>query len=170
MTIRPATLVSRGLITGLLGAATVAAWFLAVDLYTGRPFRTPAALGSALFLGASAPEHVQVGAGIVAAYTVVHLVAFALAGIAFVALAQQVQRSSSLVLLTVPAAIVLEAGALIVLALGAEWVLGALGVTSVLLANLFAVCSMGWYVWRTHPMLGHGGEARVISAVEGPHR
>ena len=53
------------------------------------------------------------------------------------------------------------------LALGADWVLGAVGVWSVLTANLLAVLSMAWYVWRTHPTLRHGqgraadGGARV---------
>src|SRR5207302_426247 len=39
------------------------------------------------------------------------------------------------------------------LALGAQWVLGTLGVWSVLVANVLAVCAMGWYVWATHPLL-----------------
>jgi len=40
-----------------------------------------------------------------------------------------------------------------VLAFGAQWVLGTLGVWSVLGANLLAVCSMGAQVWATHPLL-----------------
>ncbi len=37
--------------TGFVGAATVAMWFLAVDLIAGSPFHTPSVLGSALILG-----------------------------------------------------------------------------------------------------------------------
>ncbi len=50
-------------------------------------------------------------------------------------------------------AIVLEAIVVAVLALGAQWVLGTLGVWSVLVANVLAVAAMGWYVWQTHPLL-----------------
>ena len=41
-----------------------------------------------------------------------------------------------------------------------EWVLGTLGVWSVLFANLFAVLAMGGYIWRTHPKLRHGRGAK----------
>jgi len=36
------------------------------------------------------------------------------------------------------------------LALGAQWVLGTLGIWSVFVGNLLAVAAMGWYVWQTH--------------------
>jgi hypothetical protein len=158
---RPEKLLTRGLVTGLFGAAAVAAWFFVLDFSDGLPFRTPAALGSALLFGASKTDTIQVTFGVVAAYTLVHVVAFAIAGTIFVAIAEQVERSSSLVLLTVPAAIALEAVVVTGLALGADWVLGALGVWSVLFANLLAVLSMGWYVWRTHPTLRHGNRGAV---------
>ena len=151
---RPDKLLSRGLITGLCGAAAVALWFFFVDFSDGHPFRTPAALGSALLFGVSKAEAMQVSFGVVAAYTLVHVIAFALAGTIFVGVAEQVERSSSLVLLTVPVAIALEAVVVAGLALGADWVLGAVGVWSVLVANVLAVVAMGWYVWRTHPTLG----------------
>src|SRR5882672_6625035 len=153
---RPEKLLTRGLITGLFGAAAVALWFFFIDFSDGHPFRTPAALGSALLFGVSKAEAMQVTLPIVAAYTLIHVIAFAIAGTIFVAIAEQVERASSLVLLTVPAAIALEAVVVTGLALGGDWVLGAVGVWSVLVANLLAVVSMGWYVWRTHPTLRHG--------------
>ena len=153
---RPEKLLTRGLVTGLYGAVAVAVWFFLLDQSEGHPFRTPAALGSALMLGASRIEAMEVSFRVVATYTLVHIVAFAAAGTAFVAIAEQVERSSSLVLLTIPVAIALEAVVVTALALRADWVLGAIGVWSVLVANLLAVVAMGWYVWRTHPMLRHG--------------
>jgi hypothetical protein len=51
------------------------------------------------------------------------------------------------------------------LARSAEWVLGALGVWSVLYANLFAVLAMGWYVWRTHPVL-RGKRAKAGATIK----
>src|ERR1043166_6592876 len=105
---RPDKLLTRGLITGLYGAAAVALWFFFIDFSDGHPFRTPAALGSALLLGVSKAEAMRVTFGVVAAYTLVHVIAFAVAGMIFVAIAKEVERSSSLVLLTVPGAIALE--------------------------------------------------------------
>jgi len=158
---RPTNLLTRGLITGLFGAAAVALWFFFLDFSDGHPFRSPAALGSALLLGASKAEAMQISFGVIAAYTLVHVIAFAVAGTIFVWIAEQVERSSSLVLLTVPCAIALEAVVVTGLALRADWVLGSLGVWSVLVANLLAVLSMGWYVWRTHPTLRHGARSEA---------
>ena len=146
-------LLSRGLMTGLIGAVVVAVWFLLIDLAGGHAFRTPAALGSALLVGSN--QEMAVSFAVVAAYTIVHLFAFAIAGVTFVVIAEQVERSPSFLLLAVLTAIVLEAVVVTSLALGAQWVLGTLGIWSVFVGNLLAVGSMGWYVWQTHPALRH---------------
>lgn len=149
------TVLKRGAIAGFLGAATVAVWFFMLDVATGRPLRTPAALGSVLLFGGAggAAQHVDVTFRTVASYTVVHIVAFVLAGWVFVSLAEQVERTPSFLLLAALTAIVLEAVAVVNLAQGAQWILGDLGIWSVVVANLLAVAVMGWYVWRTHPSL-----------------
>src|SRR6266700_3029369 len=146
-------LLAQGLVTGLIGAGVVALWFLMLDVAAGQPLRTPAALGAALLFGASNVAAIQVNLGIVAAYTVVHVAAFAVAGTLFVAVAEQIERAPAFVLLAGMAAIVLEAVVVAMLALGAQWVLGTLGIWSVLVANVLAVSAMGWYVWATHPLL-----------------
>jgi hypothetical protein len=146
-------LLAQGLVTGLIGAGVVALWFFTLDIAAGRPLRTPAALGAALLFGASNVAAIEVNLGIVAAYTVLHVAAFMVVGTVFVAIAEQIERAPALILLLAMAMIVLEAGAVAVLALGAQWVLGTLGVWSVLVANVLAVCAMGWYVWATHPLL-----------------
>src|SRR2546422_3623474 len=51
----------EGFIAGLIGAAAVAPWFLIVDLVAGRPFFTPAMLGSAVFWGVHDPSIVANG-------------------------------------------------------------------------------------------------------------
>src|SRR5213595_3946078 len=121
----------------------------------GHPLRTPAALGAALLFGASNVGAIQPNLGLVAAYTAVHVAAFAVTGALFVAVAEQIERAPAFVLLAGMAAIVLEAVAVAALALGAQWVLGTLGTWSVLVANVLAVTAMGWYVWETHPLLRH---------------
>src|SRR5262245_41130655 len=48
-------LYQEGLIAGLVGAATVALWFLIIDTIQGRPLYTPTVLGAALFHRGAAP-------------------------------------------------------------------------------------------------------------------
>ena len=146
-------LLTQGLLTGLIGAGVVALWFLTLDLAAGHPLRTPTALGAALLFGASNVAAVDMNFGLVAAYSVVHVAAFVVAGALFVGVAEQIERTPALILLAVMAMIVLDAVVGAGLALGAQWVLGTLGVWSVVGANVLAVGAMGWYVWATHPLL-----------------
>src|SRR5436189_36590 len=127
--------------------------FAVLDVAAGHPLRTPAALGAALLFGASNVAAIDITFGLVAAYSVVHVAAFVMAGALFVAIAEQIERTPALMLVALMAMIVLDAVVGATLALGAQWVLGTLGVWSVLVANVLAVCAMGWYVWATHPLL-----------------
>src|SRR2546422_9230775 len=79
----------------------------------------------------------------VAAYTAVHVAAFVVAGTVFVAVAEQIERAPVLIVLIAMAMIVLEAVVVAMLALGAQWGLGTLGIWSVLVANVLAVSAMG---------------------------
>jgi hypothetical protein len=148
-------LLSRGLMTGLVGAVVVALWFFFLDVISGVPFKTPFALGAALLFGAARAFEPAPYLGIVAVYTVIHVAAFAMAGVIFVVIAEQIERSPSFILLAIMTAIVLEAVVVTSLALSAGWVLGTLGIWSVFVGNLLAVAAMGWYVWHTHPILRH---------------
>ena len=146
-------LLTQGLFTGLVGAGVVALWFFVLDVAAGHPLRTPAALGAALLFGASNVGTIDVNLGVVAAYTVVHVAAFVAAGVLFVAIAEQIERTPAFILLAAMALIVLDAVVSAALALGAQWVVGTLGASSVLVANVLAVAAMSWYVWATHPLL-----------------
>src|SRR5881628_3889653 len=146
-------LLTQGLITGLVGAGVVALWFFALDVAAGHPLRTPAALGAALLFGASNVAAIDMTFGLVAAYSVVHVAAFVMAGALFVAIAEQIERTPALILIALMGMIVLDAVVGATLALGAQWVLGTVGVWSVLVANALGVCAMGWYVWATDPLL-----------------
>jgi hypothetical protein len=137
-------------VTGLFGAAAVAAWFLALDLAAGHPLRTPAALGAALFLGAQHADSIVVSAPLIAGYTVLHLAVFTAFGILFVALARGLERAPHFLLLVVLGCIVLEALIMPAMALTAEWVLGLVGWWSVAVGNVLAIAAMGWRVWRKH--------------------
>lgn len=154
--VRSHPLLAEGLIVGLVGAGAVAGWFLLVDIASGRPLYTPAALGSALFLGAEGPAEVQRSVPIVIAYSVVHALAFWAAGALLVWVARQVERIPQLAYLVLLALILLEAVSFGVLVAVGEWVLGSLSVWSIGVGNLLAVLAMAGWVWRTRPELREG--------------
>ena len=68
-------LVREGLIAGILGATSVALWFLVLDVAAGRAFHTPAVLGTAL-LGVFGPAGSEGDVVRVIAYTIFHYGAF----------------------------------------------------------------------------------------------
>lgn len=143
----------KGLVNGLVGAAAVALWFLVLDIVRGRPFYTPGALGSLLFLGAASPAEVRVGAALIAAYTVLHLAAFAGVGLLLEWSAGRIERAPGLWLIALLAFITLEALFIGTVSNLSEWVLGDLGFWSIGVANLVAVTAMGSWVWASHPRL-----------------
>lgn len=155
-------LLLRGIGTGLLGAGAVALWLLIVDIMTSIPFYTPAALGSALFLGATSAAEVQLNFSLVAAYTFVHVVAFVVAGVVFVWVAERIERAPGFWLLAFMAFVVLEALFVASAGLFSEWVLGVLGWWAVGIGNAVAVGVMGWWVWRTHPLLQEQFTGRAV--------
>lgn len=156
LALRDHPLLAQGIVTGLVGAAAVALWFFALDLAAGRPFGTPAALGSAIFLGAGGISEVRLTPGIVAAYTAFHLGVFALAGLVFVRVAAALERAPSLFYLALLAFIVLEAVSFGAMVAFAGWVVGALSLWAIGVGNLLGVAGMAWWVWRSRPALRRG--------------
>ncbi|MGH0028803.1 MAG: hypothetical protein ACQGVC_03360 [Myxococcota bacterium] len=71
----------HGLFAGVAGAAIVAGFFLVVDVFESRAFRTPAALGSAVFLGQALEPGDAIEPALVAAYTVLHGAVFVSVGL-----------------------------------------------------------------------------------------
>jgi hypothetical protein len=151
--LREQRLIARGLVTGLIGAAAVAVWFLILDVARGQPFFTPAALGAALLLGATSPIDVQVTLPVVAAYTVLHLAAFAAIGVAVEWAAERIERAPAAFRAAVLAFVILEGLFIGVVGALSQWVLGALGYWAVAIGNLLALGSMAMWVLATHPRL-----------------
>jgi hypothetical protein len=143
----------KGLVTGLVGAGAVALFFFVLDVLKGRPFYTPAALGSLLFLGATSPIEVHVGVTVIAAYTLFHLALFAGMGVVLEWSARRLERAPGMWLVALLAFITLEALFIGTLSPLSGWVLGGLGYWAVSAANLIAVAAMGSWVWATHPRL-----------------
>src|SRR5438128_10892017 len=77
----------EGFIAGLIGAAAVALWFLIVDVIAGRPFFTPAMLGSAVFWGVHDAAQVVIAFSRVLPYTMIHICALIIVGTVAAALA-----------------------------------------------------------------------------------
>jgi hypothetical protein len=143
----------EGLLAGVIGAATVALWFLLLDSAGGRPLRTPTILGTALFRGGAGLPSLQdipVSLEMVVLYTWVHgLVFCVIGGIAarLLAVAERQPNAGFGILLLF---VILEFGFLGVTWLLAEPVLHALTWPAVLVGNLLAAAAMGAYFWRRH--------------------
>jgi hypothetical protein len=148
-------LLTKGVITGLIGASAVALWFLILDLLANSPFYTPAALGSAVLLGATSPAEVRVSVALVAAYTMIHLAAFVVVGIALVWSCERLEQTPGMWLMGLLTFIILEGLFLGTMGSLGGWVLGTINWWAVGIGNLVAVLAMGMWVWATHPKLRH---------------
>jgi hypothetical protein len=141
----------EGTVAGIIGAASVALWFLMVDSIAGRPFFTPAVLGASLFdlLGGGFG-----GRGLathVAAYTVVHFAAFITIGIVAAYLMNVLDRKPSWLVGFAALFILFE---LCVFAgvglLSRSPLFGNIAWYQLGAANLLAAFFMGRYLWRAH--------------------
>lgn len=145
--------IREGIVAGLVGAVTVAAWFFVFDVLQGRPFFTPAALGSALFLGASDLSAVTVDWIMVTGYTLIHVTAFIVTGLVAATIVVEAEERPPLVLAGVLLFVAFEAFFMGLLAMVAEFLLGALAWWTIAVGNLLATVTMGYYLWRKHPKL-----------------
>jgi len=151
-----ATVYVEGLRAGLVGAATIAIWFLILDTVSGRPLYTPTVLGTALFgsgQGLDAPEALPVSLDMILSFTFVHVLGFLLIGVAAARLLALAERNASFGFGIVLFFVVFEFGFLLACMLFAEPVLHALAWPAVLLGNLFAAAAMAAVFWRSHPRL-----------------
>ncbi|MDX1622931.1 MAG: hypothetical protein R3199_03005 [Gemmatimonadota bacterium] len=146
------TVLIEGFITGVIGAGIVAAWFLLIDTFMHQPLYTPSLLGTVLFEGAdAAANHGTIDPGMVAAYTIVHHVAFIVVGIIASFLVTEIQRVPPLGIALLFLFIFFETGFLIfVLSIG-DPLLGGISLWAVAVANLLAATGMAAYLWYRHP-------------------
>lgn len=146
-------IVREGFVAGLIGAVSVATWFLLVDLVAGRGFFTPAMLGDALFWGVRDPAQVQIAFPSVVGYTMVHMLAFVVVGMVAAFLAYEVELFPHALFIVVVFFAVFEFGFYVILAILASPLLGALAWWNVAIGNTIAAAGMGYYLWRMHPKL-----------------
>ncbi len=145
--------VREGVTAGLIGAGSVAAWFLMVDVIAGRPLYTPAVLGSAAFQGLRDPATVVIEFDSVGAYTATHIFLFILVGLIAAAMASEAKKSPDVLWLLAEFFIVFEIGFYAVVGVVFAPLLAALAWVNVAAGNLLAALAMGTYLWRAHPEL-----------------
>ncbi len=146
----------EGMIAGVLGALTIALWFLLLDALWGRPLWTPTILGTALFRGGAGlgtPETLPVSVEMVLMFTWVHVLVFAgLGGIA-ARLLDYVERHPSAGFGVLLLFVIFQFGFIVAATVFAPPVLRALSSWSILVANLLAAAAMtAYFRWR-HPNL-----------------
>lgn len=149
-------LYAEGIVAGIIGAATIAVWFLIVDTLKGRPFHTPSVLGTVLFRPGgtlASPEALPVSFEMVLVYTWVHGLVFCVIGGIAARLLAAAERKPDLGFGVLLLFVVFEFGFLVGAMLFAEALLHALAWQEVLIGNLLAAAAMGGYFWRRHPDL-----------------
>ena len=146
----------EGIVAGILGGLTVAVWFLVVDLVQGRPLYTPTVLGTALFGRGVWPttlESVPPSLEMVAMFTWVHLLAFAVVGVVVSRLITMAEQHPSLGFGFMLLFVILEACFTAAVMIVAAPVLRALTWPLILVANLLAAAVMAGYFWLRHPTM-----------------
>jgi hypothetical protein len=147
------TAVREGIVTGMIGAAVVALFFLGVDLIRGVPGLTPSVLGEVFVLRRPSAVTTSVDMTAAALYTAVHVLAFAGFGLLLAALARRSETSSLVRYAVFPVFLAFVIFFQGVLAVADETTRGLFPMWSVLTANLLAAGAMAWYLWRQHPRL-----------------
>jgi hypothetical protein len=145
--------VFEGLATGLVGAAAVAIWFLLVDLLAGSPLHTPAALGSAVLLGAANATEIELNLGVMVAYSILHLFVFIAVGMAFSWLVQQLHGAPAFGVRALTLLLVLEGLFIGSVGMASGWIVQEMGWVTILVANGLAVGGMSFWIWQHHPGL-----------------
>jgi len=151
---RKRQIIIDGIIAGLLGAAAVALWFLVFDASRGRAFETPALLAAVLLHGASGADVPVITWSLVAQYSVLHVIAFALFGIAAAALIAAAEREAGLVIALVIFFAGFEVFFIALVMFHGPALMANLSWWSILVANLLASGAMLAHFFFGHQALG----------------
>jgi hypothetical protein len=149
-------LYQEGIVAGVLGAATIAVWFLILDIISNRPLYTPTVLGTALFRGGAgldSPETLPISFDMVVVVTWIHILVFGVIGGIASHLLALAERQPNLGFGVIILFVVFEFGFIAVAMVFAEGVLHALAWPAILIGNTLAAATMAIYLWRRHPHL-----------------
>ncbi|MBI3457224.1 MAG: hypothetical protein HY002_15720 [Candidatus Rokubacteria bacterium] len=138
---------------GVIGAVTVALWFLIYDAWRGKPLFTPALLGTVIFYGVSTPASIDIAPGPVIGYSIVHVLAFIGFGIVAACMMVASEREPAVFVAFITLFAVFEVFFFVVLRTLSQDILGALGWWAIFTGNLLASIGMVWFLVRGHPEL-----------------
>ncbi len=156
----------EGLITGLLGAAIVAAFFLILDVISGIPLQTPSILGQVLLMRDTAPVIDLAVMPAVAAYTVVHMIAFTVFGLFLTGMVRLSETSSVARYAVLQLLVVFLFAFYALLAVASEVTRGFFPLWGVLAANVCAATAMSVYLWKRHPRFRYALKRTPLGAGE----
>jgi len=140
----------EGLMVGGIGAACVAAWFLAFDLAAGIPLRTPSLLGEILFSGGRPMEN-AVYPSLVAMYTLVHLAVFVAFGVLLSGLFTLADREPAVLFGAFMLLCCFQVAFIAMLKIAAEWALEPIPLWAILVGNFLATLAMLGVLFPRHP-------------------
>lgn len=143
----------EGVITGVIGAVTVALWFLIYDAWRGKPLFTPALLGTAIFYGVSSPLGIDITAGPVIGYSIIHVLTFIGFGIVAACMMLASEREPAIFIAFVTLFAAFEVTFFVVVRTLSGTILGAIGWWAIFAGNLLASIGMLWFLVRGHPQL-----------------
>lgn len=143
-----------GVVAGLIGFATVALVTAIVNLLLGRSIlHTPALFGSVIFYGLTDPAQLEIVAGPIFAYNMVHLLAFLAFGLIaswLISLAERFPGAQYFILFLL---IFIAAHTYAALLFFARPLLGTSSWWEIGIPSTIAAGAMAWYLWRKHPLL-----------------
>lgn len=148
---RSAGLFEDSILTGMIGAAVVAIWFLILDTARGQIFFTPSLLGSVIFLGQSPEQVVSVNPYIIFAYTGLHGVLFLVAGFVIARMFSMFERNPQFGIVILMLFLLFESILFSAAAAIFPNLIGTIGAIAVACGNLFAAIAMFAFLIRRHP-------------------
>ena len=140
-----------GILTGIVGAAVVAMWFLILDTARGQMLITPSLLGSVIFLGQNPGDVVTVNPFIVFAYTGLHGVLFLIAGLVIARMFALFEHNPQFGIVILLLFLLFESILFTFAAVVFPNLIGAIGAVAVACGNLFAAIAMFWFLIRRRP-------------------
>lgn len=140
-----------GILTGTVGAAVVALWFLVLDTARGQMFYTPSLLGSVIFFGQSPEQAVSINPYTIFAYTGLHGVLFLIAGLVLTRMFLLFERNPQFGIVILLLFLLFESILFAAAAAIFPNLIGALGALAVACGNLFAAIAMFAFLIRRHP-------------------
>jgi len=139
---RPGQIIGEGVLAGLIGATTVALWFLLHDLVYDQPLRTPTILAAVLLQGVHDPAAASVAAGPLLGYTALHVLGFVTVGLVGAWLLERAEQEPAMLLPLLAFFLAFEVFFLALVVFLAQPVLGVVTWWAILVANLLASVSM----------------------------